>query len=234
MPPGFNNRSLAHARGLARALVGTSRIARVSTRANGIALFFARDLDRARACNLYEVAALVGDLVSDLDRARYAISNPDHDADIAHARLLACDLIPFLDEARARDRAPGLDLDLDFNVSSVNKDIAHLVGRLESINASRMQGAVPPEPGSRRRRKMEHKRHQQVSIDRTALRVTGLAVWCLPAGWRARYREEYHAQLSDLARVSRRAQWHCAVNFLLRSWSLRRVTLQAVPRRWFV
>lgn len=79
-------------------------------------------------------------------------------------------------------------------------------------------------------------RRGDIVIDRAALRLTELAERALPRAHRARYREEWRAELYDLAGVSRRAQWRYAVNVLITAWpvhcELRRADRHSAARRW--
>jgi hypothetical protein len=56
---------------------------------------------------------------------------------------------------------------------------------------------------------------------KVALRLTRLTTRCLPVRHRARYREEYAAELSDLYGAPRREQWRYALNTLAVAWRLR-------------
>jgi hypothetical protein len=61
-----------------------------------------------------------------------------------------------------------------------------------------------------------------VCISPLAGRVTTVAARLLPCAERLRYVEEYRAELYDLARISRRAQWAYAVRLLMCALPLRR------------
>lgn len=75
------------------------------------------------------------------------------------------------------------------------------------------------------RRESQSRGHVEVSG--FALRLTRIAVVFLPRPFRARYREEYAAELYELSFVSRRAQWRYALNLLAAAWLLRRALARA-------
>lgn len=64
-------------------------------------------------------------------------------------------------------------------------------------------------------------------VSRSAQRLTTLASACLPRSHRARYREEFEAELYDLARISRPAQWRYALMISLTAWRLRQAVCRA-------
>ncbi len=80
------------------------------------------------------------------------------------------------------------------------------------------------------------KRRKQVSINLPALRLTDLALRCLPTVQRPRYREEWRAELHELADGPRRTQWCYALKLLATAWPLRRALRQRSParHRWYV
>jgi hypothetical protein len=62
---------------------------------------------------------------------------------------------------------------------------------------------------------------QTVASSRFAARLLDFAAWVLPPADRARYCEEYQAELYELALVGRRAQWAYSVRLVLYSLPLR-------------
>ncbi len=77
---------------------------------------------------------------------------------------------------------------------------------------------------------------KRVAISPVAKRLTSAAVCCLPLAQQARYREEYHAELREMAAASRSAQWRYGLNVLTCAWLLRRelhkAERQPAVRRW--
>ncbi|MBA8932182.1 hypothetical protein BC739_009441 [Kutzneria viridogrisea] len=58
------------------------------------------------------------------------------------------------------------------------------------------------------------------------------AVWCLPSAHRARYREEFDAELAEIAETRGRVrQWGYAVRLVGRAVALRHAVQAAVPQR---
>lgn len=172
-------------------------------------LALARDLDRARAPDLALYGDLARNLARDLDRAR----DLAHDLalDLDRARDLARDLARALvegDLARVLAAARVLDA-----ARSTARDLAHDLDRV----------GFRADAAARWRR--------PVRVTPPAWRLAAAAGWLLPVAARARYREEYHCELWDLAATGagRGQQIGCAVRQLRCAVPLRFAVL--APRR---
>lgn len=168
----------------------------------------ARDLTRALACN-FDVAR---ELAFILDRARDLAHflDPFLDPELALHLDVASDVAFTVAFDRSFDvtRARALTLALDGTQVALNALSAVLeqdsAGAADVADLSTPDGPSGPE------------------ASRAALRLARLTVRCLPVRHRARYREEYAAELSDLAGVSRGAQWRYTFNIVARALVLRR------------
>lgn len=190
-------RTLAHRRGLILDLART-RAHDLYLRFGldvGFGLDLARDRTRDLYLNLDQARSLAYDLADDLDFARDLSCGRD----VVHAF------------AHARDRNAGLDL----AVKRGRTCLATVIADLERLKTE--LALAVDEPLSRGATAGSARTWES----RVALRLTRLTTRCLPARHRARYREEYAAELSDLHGAPRRAQWRYALNTLAVAWKLR-------------
>ena len=203
------------------ALGRARELARELPHALGLARDRLLDLDQARFLYLDQARFL------DRTRVRARDLALDIDRDLGHARDLSRDLSRTLDTALDFDRT-----DEPFAVFIAFKRVqavaAELCGCLEDA-------VILTESKQFSRRRSAGKREQFV-VSPLAQRLTGAAVLCLPVTQRARYREEYHAELHEIAGTSRRAQWRYAANLLICAWPLRRELRRSegkpAPNRW--
>ena len=183
-----------------------------------------REAHDLRRNAVFDLDAAAGGDTADLVRSRVASLSyglgrlrgsahalgPALDADRTHARRLA----PILDTALDRARARGLALDVDptpgfaRDVAGSAADAQWLCHRLVDWSAS---ADLLPATAVQRRQA------------RTAGRLTAVAVRVLPVQHRARYREEYLAELYDLAAmgVPRWGQLVYSLRLLDRAWMVR-------------
>ena len=171
-----------------------------------------RDRGRANARDLATALAHVNDKRRDVDLVRAQACARR----LAHRLVQDLDLARSFDRTRARDRAMSL-----LRARSIERELTrHLYGasraaqsRLAELERVAANAAVL---------KGESIRAVQIAV---------AAVQLLPAVHRPRYREEYLAELRELANVgwSRRAQLRYASALSARAWSLRRGLAAAHP-----
>ena len=207
--------------------------------ARDLAHDLARDLDRefdvalaldravALACGPALDAADELDVANDLERARDRARNLaarlgrgdfEFVIEVANTmevdRDLAFDLASALDDAKELAHAVVITRDLGRNRALANElrsAIDLLVSFEKALALTSARTAAEPAARS------------SVRVSRLASRATTLAAGLTPRASRARYIEEYAAELYELAQFSRRAQWAYAARLLLCAPSLRYV-----------
>jgi hypothetical protein len=169
-----------------------------------------RALDLARAIDLAHEALESGvQGTSSLDPpfARALLQNCDFKLDAASDR--ACALARAIDVERASCVEAARNAAHDF-VTEVELARRRVTTFAERLSFSMAHSDEQPDGG------------ENVRISPLAGRLTGAAASLLPRADRSRYAEEYQAELYELARFSRRAQWTYAVRLLACAVPLRR------------
>jgi hypothetical protein len=196
-------RDLEHAHELALAHVRAAERARENSPASRVARALNRAQTRARAL------ACTRELAPAHVRAGIA-------RDLAHARASARPWVP----DRDRDRY----LDLTNAIDHAKVPFDELVDVLSMIQAAPDSGEIHRAPAPNPAPSAgEIHRAPASSPGRAAGQVAGIAVRVLPAGHQARYREEFAAELYDVAEAgaSRWRQLAYALRLLDRAWMLR-------------
>lgn len=191
----------------------------------------ALDLDLGPVVGLARACDCTRDLVLALSdaRARFHALARVYDSNLARGLDLACDLARDLARDLIHADASACDLArarvLAHNLADARYSLDRLIVALERENADAAE-AVDGQSASRGCRPSQ-------AVLRLALLTTSL----LPTAHRARYREEFEADLRELAEVCRRAQWRYALGTLTNAWTLRAALRRAqrtpAPRRWW-
>lgn len=166
-------------------------------------LDFVRDIDCAHEALS---TAVTGTFHHDPGFTRALIENCDFD--LASTRARALDLARAIDEDRTRAIEVARDVAQDFvtEVELARRRVSTFAERLSIWTAH---------PGQQ----LDGSAH--VRISPLAGRVAGAAARLLPSADRSRYAEEYHAELHELAHISRGAQWAYAARLLAYALPLR-------------
>jgi hypothetical protein len=96
-------------------------------------------------------------------------------------------------------------IDVENKLERANESIVELLGELHRLAVLKESGGVAMSPG------------------RASRHLITIAVWLLPADSRGRYFEEFQAELRELDKLGRRAQFVYGVRLLGRALALRRV-----------